>query len=54
MRESEAGEQLIGVTDFLKAHEREVEQTVDGWMRRSLPTPWVSSPGGPRADERKK
>lgn len=39
VRESDAGEQLQGVIDFLKAHEREVAQTVEGWMLRSLPTP---------------
>jgi len=39
LRESEAGEQLLAVVDFLKAHERDVLQTVEGWMLRSLPTP---------------
>jgi len=39
VRESDAGEQLLAVVDFLKAHEREVDQTVEGWMLRSLPTP---------------
>ncbi len=39
LRESDAGEQLLAVIDFLKAHEREVAQAVEGWMLRSLPTP---------------
>ena len=39
VRESEAGEQLLAVLDFAKAHEREVTQTIETWMLRSLPTP---------------
>jgi len=39
LREGEAGEQLLAVVDFLKAHEGSVLQTVEGWMLRSLPTP---------------
>jgi hypothetical protein len=39
LRESDVGEQLLAVVDFLKAHDREVLQTVEGWMLRSLPTP---------------
>jgi len=39
MKESDVGEQLLAVVDFLKAHERDVLETVEGWMLRSLPTP---------------
>ena len=39
IREGEAGEQLLAVLDFAKAHEREVTQTIETWMLRSLPTP---------------
>ncbi len=39
MRESDVGEQLLAAVDFLKAHERDVTETVEGWMLRSLPTP---------------
>lgn len=39
VREGEVGEQLLAVVDFLKAHEREVSQTIETWMLRSLPTP---------------
>mgnify|MGYP003379667048 CR=1 FL=1 len=39
LREGEVAEQLLAVLDFLKAHEREVAQTVEGWMLRSMPTP---------------
>ncbi|HQY61085.1 MAG: DUF4132 domain-containing protein [Myxococcales bacterium] len=39
LRDGEVGEQLLAVVDFLKAHEREVSQTVEGWMLRSMPTP---------------
>lgn len=39
LRESDGGEQLLAVLDFLKAHEREVTQTIETWMLRSLPTP---------------
>ncbi len=39
LREGEVAEQLLAALDFLKAHEREVAQTVEGWMLRSMPTP---------------
>jgi hypothetical protein len=39
MRESDVGDQLLAAVDFLKAHERDVTETVEGWMLRSLPTP---------------
>ncbi len=39
LRAGEVGEQLLAAVDFLKAHEREAAQNVEGWMLRSLPTP---------------
>lgn len=39
LREGEVAERLLAVVDFLRAHEREVAQTVEGWMLRSMPTP---------------
>ena len=39
LRETDVAEQLLAVVDFLNAHEREVTQTVEGWLLRSLPTP---------------
>lgn len=39
LRESDVGEQLLAVVDFLKAHDRETQSTTEGWMLRSLPTP---------------
>ncbi len=39
LRDSEVGEQLLAVVDFLVAHEREVSETLERWMLRSLPVP---------------
>jgi hypothetical protein len=39
VREGDVAERLLAVVDFLRAHEREVAQTVEGWMLRSMPTP---------------
>lgn len=39
VREGEVAERLLAVLDFLRAHEREVASTVEGWMLRSMPTP---------------
>lgn len=39
LREGEVAERLLAVVDFLRAHEREIAQTVEGWMLRSMPTP---------------
>lgn len=39
LRDSEVAERLTSVRDFLKAHDDECLQTVEGWMLRSLPTP---------------
>lgn len=39
VRDGDVAERLLAVLDFLRAHEREVAQTVEGWMLRSMPTP---------------
>ncbi len=39
LREGEVAEQLLGVVDFLKAHDLEALQAGEGWMLRSMPTP---------------
>lgn len=39
VREAETADRLLAVIDMLGAHRREIEQTVETWMLRSLPVP---------------
>lgn len=39
VRESEVGEQLLELRDWLVAHDKECKAQVEEWMLRSLPTP---------------
>ena len=39
LRDGEVADRLLAVIDLLDAHRREVEQTAETWMLRSLPVP---------------